>query len=284
MEIVGGSGRRRERLATKGLDAFLLAEPAPGAEIGGDVQYASMCSAGKISRFAVADVSGHGDLVAGFGLALRDLMRKFINTPNQERMIQRLNDSFSEMLDSGPFATAVLVTWFEPTRQAYVCTAGHPSPLWYNASLDQWIALDPESFGAVDGGSGSPVNLPLGIVEGTAYRQFTVPVGQGDLLALFTDHYLEARSASGEMPGPDGLRRMCESCRTDDPEAFAEDLEAGFAGHLADVDVEDDRSLLVIRADEDSMTHVGYWSRLRGLLRSVLPEGAGARIAQESPR
>lgn len=280
MEVVGGSGRRRQRVAVKGLDAFLLAEPAPGADIGGDVQYASMCSAGKISRFAIADVSGHGDLVADFGIGLRDLMREFINIPNQEDMIRRLNDAVSEMLEAGLFATAVLVTWFEPTRQAYVCAAGHPSPLWYNATLDQWIPLDPKAFGSDDEGD-EPVNLPLGIVEGTSYRQFTVPLGEGDLLVLYTDHYIEAKSSAGGMPGVEGLRRLCAECRTDDPEIFAVDLESRLSSHLDGAAVEDDRSLLVIRED-GSAGRIGFGSRISGLLRSILPGGAGVRVTEAS--
>mgnify|MGYP007114243814 FL=1 len=38
MEILGGLGRREERISVKGIDAFLLSEPLPGHESGGDVQ------------------------------------------------------------------------------------------------------------------------------------------------------------------------------------------------------------------------------------------------------
>ncbi len=77
MEVVAGSGHRRQRIAVRGSDALLLAEPAPGADIEGDVQDASMCSAGKIRRFAIAGVGGHGDLVSDFGIGVRDLTRVF---------------------------------------------------------------------------------------------------------------------------------------------------------------------------------------------------------------
>ena len=273
MEILGGLGRREERLAVKGLDAFLLAAPMPGAREGGDVQYASMCAAGKISRFAVADVSGHGDQVAHFGLALRDLMRKYINTPSQERMIRDLNNELGTRLDSGLFATAVVVTWFNPTRQAFVCAAGHPDPLWYSSELDQWMPLSAASFRrrGSDGPSGLPMNLPLGIIDGTEYEQFTVPIQDGDLLVLYTDHYIEAAAADGSMPGIDGLVRIARDLPVDDPETFARGMDEAVIRHLDGAPIEDDRSLMVIRADESIRRSMSLGERVRGMLRAIRP-------------
>ena len=283
MEILGGLGRREERIAVPGLEAFLLAEPAPGQAAGGDVQYASMCSAGRISRFAVADVSGHGEEVAHFGLGLRDLMRKFINTPNQERMIRELNDELGHQLDGGLFATAVVVTWFEPAHQAFVCTAGHPDPLWYSAELDQWMPLSPSHFrgsGAVENPD-LPTNLPLGIIDGTEYEQFTVPIGDGDLLVLYTDHYSEAASSDGSRMDVDRLRRTCAECRTDDPERFARDLEAEMERFMAGAPIDDDRSLMVIRADASVRDRMPLGERLRGAVLSLVPAAWDRRSARE---
>ena len=274
MELIGGLGRRTEHFSVKGLEAFLLAEPMPGATAGGDVQYASMCSAGRISRFAVADVSGHGDEVAHFGLRLRDLMRRFINTPSQERMVRELNNELRGSLDAGVFATAVIVTWFDPTRQAYVCAAGHPAPLWYSAELDQWTPLDSERFqpsGSGDLDSAMPSNLPLGIIEGTEYEQFTVPLADGDLLVLYTDHYIEAADPEGRRPGVDGLLRLARNCPTDTPESFALALDTAVDAHLGGGPIEDDRSLLVVRADARVRDRFTLLDRLRGALLSLVP-------------
>lgn len=280
MEILGGLGRREERISVKGLEAFLFAEPAPGNASGGDVQYASMCSAGKISRFAVADVSGHGEEVAHFGLGLRDLMRRFINTPNQERMIRDLNRELGSMLEGGLFATAVVVTWFEPTRQAFVCSAGHPDPLWYSAELDQWTALSASAFKRGDEGD-RLVNLPLGIIDGTEYEQFTVPIGDGDLLVLYTDHYSEAASSDGSRMDVDRLRRTCAECRTDDPERFARDLEAEMERFMGGAAIDDDRSLMVIRADASVRDRMPLGERIRGAVLSLVPAAWDRRSARE---
>lgn len=232
-----------------------------------------MCAGGKISRFAVADVSGHGDAVVHFGLRLRDLMRRFISTPSQERMIRALNQELGDRLAAGVFVTAVVVTWYNPTHQAYVCSAGHPDPLWYSAELDQWTPLSTERFRGLPGdlGAGGPTNLPLGIVKGTEYEQFTVPLGEGDLLVLYTDHYVEAADPEGRRPGLDGLVRFARTCPTDDPEGFARALEARFAEHLAGGVIEDDRSLLVIRADASQRSRIPLGERVRAALQTLVP-------------
>ena len=272
MEILGGLGRREERISVKGIDAYILSEPLPGHESGGDVQYASMCAAGKISRFAVADVSGHGDAVAKFGVGLRDLMRRFINTPNQERMVQALNREMGSLVDHGIFATFVIMTWFDPTRQAFICAAGHPDPLWFSAELDQWMALSPAAFKRPSREADSRlVNLPLGVIDGTEYEQFTVPIGPGDFIVLYTDHYIEARSASGEMLGVDGLRRLVASCDASDASALGRQMEAKIGAHLGSMPIEDDRSLLVIRFDLGIRNDISWRDRIRGMFLAMIP-------------
>ena len=58
MEIWGGNRAVENAVSVHGIDAWVLSEPHGGGERGGDVHYVSMCGAGKISRFALADVSG----------------------------------------------------------------------------------------------------------------------------------------------------------------------------------------------------------------------------------
>jgi phosphoserine phosphatase RsbU/P len=148
------------------------------------------------------------------------------------------------------FATFVIMTWFDPTQQAFICSAGHPDPLWYSAELDQWMALSPSAFKRpIRDDASRMVNLPLGVIDGTEYEQFTVPIGAGDFIILYTDHYIEARSPDGDMLGVDGLRRLVAECGADDASQLGRHLEAAVSAHLGSMPIEDDRSLLVIRFD-----------------------------------
>ena len=99
---------------------------------GGDVHYISTCGAGYVTRLALADIAGHGESVDGLAIALRKLMRKYINTLDQTRFARALNRELTADVEFGRFATAVLLTYFAPTRHLIICNAGHGRPLRYS--------------------------------------------------------------------------------------------------------------------------------------------------------
>src|SRR5689334_4344170 len=76
MEIWGGNHAADACVATPGLDLWLYSQPYQGAENGGDVHYVSLCGGGRITRFLLADVAGHGAEVAPMARLLRGLLRK----------------------------------------------------------------------------------------------------------------------------------------------------------------------------------------------------------------
>jgi serine phosphatase RsbU (regulator of sigma subunit) len=165
------------------------------------VHYVSTCAGGKISRFAVADVSGHGAGVDEVAQSLRRLMRRYIDTPDQSRFARELNAEFSRVSEGGVFATALLATYFAPTRQLIVVNAGHPRPMIRRAATGAWSVLD-----AADGDAEGPVrNLPLGIIDPTEYVQFAVTLAPGDEVVIVTDALVEARRVGGGMVGEAGL-------------------------------------------------------------------------------
>ena len=73
-------------------------------------------------------------------------------------------------------------------------------PLWYRAAKQEWSFLDdstPYSKEILD--------LPLGMIAGTSYRQTGVQLEAGDLLLLYTDGISESCDESGEQLGLDRL-------------------------------------------------------------------------------
>ena len=131
MEIWGGSEAIDNTIEVPGIDAWITSTPFNGALRGGDIHYVSMCACGRISRFALADVAGHGDEAAALADRLRSLMRRYINTPDQTNLVRALNREMSAIVSGGAFATAVMASYFPPTDHLIVCNAGHPAPLWY---------------------------------------------------------------------------------------------------------------------------------------------------------
>src|ERR1700687_999293 len=141
MEVWGGSQLTTRGVEFGGLDAWVYSKPYGNAQHGGDVYYASSCATGRISRLLLADVAGHGDSVTATAADLRALMRRFVNRLDQTEFGGLLNKQFAELWREATFATAIVATFFAPSRRMTVCNAGHPRPLLYRAARQQWDFL-----------------------------------------------------------------------------------------------------------------------------------------------
>jgi len=196
MEVWGGSQLTSRTVEMGGLDVWVYSKPFGAAHSGGDVYYASSCATGRISRLLLADVSGHGTSVAATAADLRTLMRRFVNRLDQAEFVRLLNQQFIALSQSATFATAVVTTFFAPSRRLTVCNAGHPRPFLYRSAKQQWNFLghDDESANKPKG-----KNIPLGLLDLGEYEQFDVELEPGDCLVKYTDALIEASDAGSLM-------------------------------------------------------------------------------------
>lgn len=242
MEIWGGSEAFDNAISVTGLDAWIYCRPYRDEQRGGDIYYVSTCGHSYIARFAVADVSGHGEGVSALSGRLRRLMRKHINTLNQSRFVRALNKEFSQMASGGKFATAILTSYYAPTHDLIVCNAGHPPPLWYRSEINQWQFLThdhPQRRGEAS-------NLPLGIIEPTQYHQFAVRLNKNDLVLIYSDSLIESADPAGEQLGPEGLLEMARGLNPESPTRVKDELLMRVAARQGGDLFEDDVTLLVL--------------------------------------
>ena len=204
MEVCGGSQLTARGIVIGGLDAWVYSKPHGQAPRGGDVYYASSCAAGRITRLLLADVSGHGTSVAAVAADLRTLMRRFVNRWDQAEFVRLLNEQFSALSKKGTFATAIVSTFFAPSRRLILCNAGHPRPILYRAQQQEWSLLEHEDAPRLPG----PSNLPLGLFSITEYEHFDVELEPGDCLVMYTDALIESSDADGEKLGEEGVLRI----------------------------------------------------------------------------
>jgi len=259
MEIWGGNRATRRQARVSGIDAYVYSQPYDGQSAGGDIHYVSMCGSGRIVRFAVADVSGHGDAVGGLATQLRSLVRKHISTVDQTRFVRSLNKEFSRLAESGMFATAVLATYFAPTDHLIVVNAGHPAPFWYSTQDRAWRRLEATQPAAV----ASLSNLPLGIIDPTEYCQFAIPLAPGDRVLIYTDSLMEATSPSGQQLGEAGLLGLLQSLPLESSEGFCDLLLERVAQFRGGRPADDDVTLLLLEhnAKPHAPQSVVGWSR-----------------------
>jgi phosphoserine phosphatase RsbU/P len=249
MEVWGGSQLTSNGVELSGLDVWVYSKPFGEAQRGGDVYYVSSCATGRISRLLLADVSGHGTSVASTAADLRTLMRRFVNRLDHKEFVRLLNDQFTELSGHGTFATAVVSTFFAPSRRLSLCNAGHPRPLLFRAADNCWTLLghdeQPESKDLS--------NIPLGMFQIANYEQLDVELDPGDCVISYTDALIEACDADGEMLGEKGLLRIANLLGDVPAEklipAVLKEIGERFPENLA----ADDVTLLVVRANGRSL-------------------------------
>ncbi len=283
MEVWGGNRGVYKAFEMPGLQAWIYSRPHGDAGVGGDVYYLSSCASGRISRMLLADVSGHGPEVADLATGLRGLMRRNVNVTRQTRFVEGMNREFARLADQGAFATALVATYFQPTRRFSLCNAGHPHPLLYDASARAWSEI---------GSAASPAsgfaNLPLGLYDQTVYEQTETVLDAGDMVLLYSDALTESLDAQGEALRTAGVLRMMESLPVDSPsELLAQLLETIETNHPGNAD-HDDLTVMLCRTTETRTTLrdnlLAPWRLLRPvsdrtLWRSCCPTAAGQATA-----
>ena len=278
MEVWGGSQITSSGVELAGLDVWIYSKPFGEAQRGGDVYYVSSCASGRISRLLLADVSGHGKSVASMAADLRTLMRRFVNRLDQKEFVRLLNEQFTTLSSEGSFSTAVVTTFFAPSRRLSICNAGHPRPLLFRVCDGRWSFLghqdNPEKKG--------PRNIPFGIFQLADYEHLDIELDPGDCLVSYTDALIESCDSDGEMLGEEGLLRIVNLLGDVPAEKLIATILQEIAQRFPDNLSADDVTLMVVRANGQTLhfsfrEQVGALGRfLKTWLRSLNPRAERA--------
>jgi len=244
MTVWGGNASTNQAFDVSGLSIWIHSRAHGQADQGGDVYYVSSCASGRITRLLIADVSGHGEAVSHTAEALRDSMQSNVNHINQGRVVRSVNEEFSKRNGEFGFATAVVCTFFAPTKKLTLSNAGHPPPLLYRHVDRKWSVHDSQ---AASGGTAN--NIPLGIIPETQFDETQIRLEDGDMLLLYTDAFFEARNDRGEILGADGLRNVLENLDPRNPERLVPEFVEAVSKLRDGNDDADDSTVVLIRAD-----------------------------------
>lgn len=242
-EVWGGNRQVARSVELPGLAAWVYSAPLHGAT-GGDVHFLSACDQGVLARVAIADVSGHGQVVSALAEKLRRLMQTHISTWDQSDFMRELNQAFQQGLTRVKFATVIVLGFYRPTGQLVLTNAGHLPPLWYHAHEKTWDLLEdmtPYAETAVTG-------LPLGLIPGTDYLQTAVRLAPGDFVVLYTDALSEAKNEAGEQLTPEGLLKLAHTLPTvDSPQAIGQALLSAVQQYGNGTATRDDETVVVLQ-------------------------------------
>lgn len=240
MEIWGGNRKIDKSVEAPGLDIYVHSVPYNESKTGGgDIYYVTSCASGRICRLLLADVSGHGEDVAGIAVSLRDLLRENVNTIDQERFVSQMNREFTAVSQGDKFATAVVATFFEPTKSLSVSVAGHPYPIYYRAAEKRWVHLDPSE------NDQGPENLPLGIMANSNYSKLKIATETGDMFLFYSDAFSESVHPNNKFVGIDGVLQLLNDAKVVEPSELVSFLRGKIGSMSTSNLISDDATLIV---------------------------------------
>lgn len=221
-----------------GLD--LASVSLPATEVGGDY-YEYFEHPGGHLDLAIGDVAGHG-LASGLMLSgLRSCLHLLQpDEPPPVEIMNRLHRMVRRTTDQRLFIT-LLFAQIDPTaREIRLATAGHPPLLHLSSGKITELG---ESA------------LPLGTGLVSTYREVKVSYRPGDIFVAYTDGLTETNNRDDELYGVDRLSRCLERLkRRETAREIREALLADVWNFKGDVEQNDDITMVVMRAVEDSVS------------------------------
>lgn len=208
---------------------------SPAANVGGDY-YDFLAGDGGVSLL-IADVSGHSIGAALMMAMARSIFRREIaeGKPPAD-VLAAVNESlFQDLVASELFITAFCARYEPATRELSYANAGHNLPLLRRAAggLEELDA---------DGAA-------LGILEDVVFEARRTALAPGDVLVLYTDGVVEARTSDGDAFGEERLGALVEAA-AQGPGRLADDVYAAVRAHTGNVPQQDDVTLVVLGCEE----------------------------------
>jgi serine phosphatase RsbU (regulator of sigma subunit) len=218
------------------LSAYFL----PAYDIGAD--WFDALAINDICYLAVADVCDKGVASALFMSVFRTLVRYGLS---QESIHGSSDTTLSEVVslvnnymaqnhgDTLMFATMFLACFTSDTGLLSYVSAGHETPLLRKGN--RCLRLDAQG-------------PAMGLFDGATYELRDIQLDPGDVLVIFSDGIIDARSPSDDAFGMDTLEAMVlampDSLTADQ---IASRIKANVASHIHDADQFDDMTLMVMR-------------------------------------
>lgn len=189
-EVRGGNGITHDIVQLPGLRGVIYSRPCTGAG-GGDIHYLSRCGSGLMARVCLADVAGHGPIVAAVGREIHDHLRRSVDVVDERKVFARFNTRL-EQQGLVAMTTAALATYYPPSGRLTVSYAGHPRGWLYRAATGAWQPLaEPVRPPAR---RPAYIDVPLGVGLPATFNRHRFKVVPGDRLLLVTDGVLETTS------------------------------------------------------------------------------------------
>jgi serine phosphatase RsbU (regulator of sigma subunit)/anti-sigma regulatory factor (Ser/Thr protein kinase) len=216
---------------------FSLAASCQSAlQIGGDF-YDVIPAGDGAALLVIADVMGKGVAAALFAAVLRSIVRSMHHLFAQPgELLGEVNKTLHPDLSRVDMFITATIVYLDPQRGGMIsASAGHCPVLFCGPGQDK--AAPPH------------IGFPLGIEEGTTYRQNVNALPPGGAALLYTDGLTETRNALGEQFGETRLRQYFAeaAAQSGDAESATNILLRRLADFRGQAALADDQTLILIR-------------------------------------
>lgn len=201
-------------------------------EVGGDYYDFHTHDDGTCT-LAVGDATGHG-LHAGMVVgAAKSLFQTWCHDANLALVLERIGDGLTSMHRRQASMAMLLVRL--SNDGLLVASAGMPPILiWRHDSREVQEAMNP--------------SVPLATLAGVHFEEQQIELRLGDCAFIMTDGFAEVMSPDGELLGYEGASQLFAQVAHLEPQAAVAELLTRVAEFHAETPLQDDMTLIVIRA------------------------------------
>ena len=216
----------------KDFDIFASMDPA--REVGGDFYDFFLIDENRLC-LVIADVSGKGVPAALFMMSSMNLLQNLAMTESSPaEILRKANDRTCRSNREEMFVTVWLGILDLASGTLTAANAGHEYPvIRRKGGLFEMIR---DRHGFVIGG-----------MENVRYRDYTIALGPGDVLFLYTDGLPEATDASKELFGTDRMLASLNNAPSDDPEKLLRAVTADVSAFVGEAPQFDDLTMLCLK-------------------------------------
>lgn len=209
----------------------------PASVVGGDY-FDFLAFGDNAHALMIADVMGKGMpasmLMANMQASLRIIVPE---SDSPKVVVERLNRLFHHNVSLTKFVS-LFVAHLEPeTGRIQYANAGHHPPFVLRSGKGgnvQFVAL-------------RPTGPAIGLVEDPVFTVGETSIDRGDLLVMYTDGIVEARSGAGEEFGEDRLKEILARCSGRSVSEIAQEVRTRLQAFSGRPVPEDDTTLIVCK-------------------------------------
>lgn len=219
-----------------GLDADGWSIPAD--DTGGDTF--DFFTLNKQLIFSLGDATGHGISASLHAVMIRSMIRSGMRLGNDaSATLFEVNNQLNQDTINGRFVTFFMGILNENTFELSLYSAGQGPILYYQKASNNIFSLNPKA-------------PPLGVLSGVDFPQLNKAIlAPGDALIVCSDGIPEAKNAKGELFGDERLNNLIKNEIVNGCQVLSKVLKKALNQFCGDTPADDDRTLVMIKREED---------------------------------